>query len=33
VEELDVLADALAREYYGSDMRAAVRWGRALGMI
>jgi hypothetical protein len=33
VEELDVLADALAREHYGSDMRAALRWGRALGMI
>jgi hypothetical protein len=32
-EELDALADALAREYFGSDMRAALRWGRALGMI
>jgi hypothetical protein len=33
VEELDALADALAREYFGSDLRAALRWGSALGMI
>jgi hypothetical protein len=33
LEELDRLADSLAREYFGSDMRAALRWGRALGML
>lgn len=30
-KELDILADAVARKVHGSDMRAALRWGRALG--
>ena len=28
--ELDALADAIARKYLGSDLRAARRWGHAL---
>ena len=29
--DLDELSDRIARESFGSDMRAAIRWGRALG--
>jgi hypothetical protein len=31
--ELDKLADAVAKQYFGTDMAAAHRWGRALGFI
>ena len=31
--ELDALADKVAERYFGTSMRAAMRWGRALGMI
>ena len=31
--ELDALADAMARKYLGSDLRAARRWGHALGVL
>jgi hypothetical protein len=31
--ELDQLADIVAKEQFGSNMRAALVWGRALGMI
>ncbi len=31
--ELDVLADAVAREVFGTDVAAAHRWGRALGHL
>ena len=32
-EELDALADVVARESFGTDMMAAKRWGRALGYL
>lgn len=32
-KELDALAEAVAKEQFGSDMRAALRWGRAFGII
>jgi hypothetical protein len=32
-KELDELADKAARQFLGSDMRAAMRWGRALGVF
>lgn len=31
--ELDKLADKVAKQYFGSDMAAARRWGRAFGII
>jgi hypothetical protein len=31
--ELDDLSDKVARESLGSDLRGAMRWGRALGML
>lgn len=31
--ELDTLAETLAREAFGTDMGAAYRWGRAMGML
>lgn len=31
--ELDALADAMARKYLGSDLRAARRWGQSLGVL
>ena len=31
--ELDKLADSVAKDQFGSNMRAAAVWGRALGMI
>lgn len=31
--ELDKLADKVAKQYFGSDMAAAHRWGRAFGII
>lgn len=31
--ELDKLADTIAREAFGSDLRGAARWGRALGVL
>ena len=31
-DELDVIADKVARENFGSDLAGAKRWGRALGM-
>jgi hypothetical protein len=31
LDMLDKIADAAARVYFGSDMRAAHRWGKALG--
>lgn len=33
VKELDTLADKLAKESFGSDMRGAMRWGKAFGMF
>jgi len=30
--ELDALADVIAKESFGSNMAAALRWGRALGL-
>ena len=33
VEELEAIADEVARENFGSNMEAAKRWGRALGML
>ena len=33
VKELEQLADMLAKAYFGSDMRAAQRWGQAFGII
>lgn len=32
-EALDTLADAIAKETFGSDLRGAIRWGRALGYL
>lgn len=32
-EILDTMADAMARKYLGSDLRAARRWGTAMGII
>jgi len=32
-KELDALSDRVAREYLGTDMAAAVTWGKALGYI
>lgn len=32
-KDLDVIADEIAKKYLGSNMRAALKWGRALGMI
>ena len=29
--ELDALADEVAKQFYGTDLAAARRWGRALG--
>lgn len=29
--ELDAMADALAKEFYGTDLAAAKRWSRAMG--
>lgn len=31
--ELDALADAHAKASFGSDLKAAATWGRALGML
>lgn len=31
--ELDKLADAVAKEQFGTDLAAARRWGRAFGMV
>ena len=31
--ELDILAESLAREAFGTDMAAAAIWGRALGAL
>ena len=31
--QLDALADSLAKECYGDNMRAARAWGRAMGMV
>lgn len=31
--ELDKIADEVAKKYFGSNMKAAIRWGRAFGMI
>jgi hypothetical protein len=31
--ELDKLADVIARESFGTDLGAALRWGRAFGII
>lgn len=31
--ELDTLAEAMAKKYYGTDMRAVMLWGRALGAL
>ena len=33
IADLDALADVVAREAFGSDLKAALRWGRALGAI
>lgn len=33
MKELDVLADEVAKEQFGSNMRAAAQWGRALGYL
>lgn len=33
IKELDLLADKIASKYFGSNMRAARLWGRALGMV
>jgi len=30
---LDLLADAVAKQVYGTDMAAAHRWGRSLGYV
>lgn len=32
-EQLDALVDVIAREAFGSDLRGAARWGRALGYL
>lgn len=32
-DQLDTFADEVAKKYLGSDMRAAMRWGRAFGVI
>lgn len=32
-KEIDAFADAMAKKYYGTDMRAAVRWGKAFGIL
>jgi hypothetical protein len=32
-DELDALADKVSKENFGSDLRGAMRWGRAFGMI
>jgi len=32
-KDLDALADAVAKEIFGSNLRAAYRWGKALGHI
>lgn len=31
IEELNKLVDVIAREAFGSDLKAAARWGHALG--
>jgi hypothetical protein len=33
LDELDKLADTVAKESFGSNMAAALAWGRALGRI
>jgi len=33
VKVLDSMADALAKQHFGSDLVAAYRWGTALGVI
>lgn len=33
VKELDILSDKVAKDSFGSDLRGAMRWGRALGMM
>jgi len=33
IEQLEALADLVAQAYLGSNMRAAQRWGRALGYL
>lgn len=33
IKALDALADAVAKEQFGSNMRAAAQWGRALGYL
>jgi len=32
-KELEAMSDAVAKAYFGTDMAAAQRWGRAFGMI
>lgn len=32
-DELEKMADEVAKEYLGTDKAAALRWGRALGMV
>ncbi len=32
-DDLDVIADKVSREYFGTDLAAAHRWGRALGYV
>ena len=32
-KDLDLMADAMAKESFGTDMAAAIRWGRALGAL
>lgn len=32
-KELDAMSERFAKENFGTDMGAAIRWGRAFGMI
>ena len=32
-KELDAIADNMAKKYFGSDLKAARRWGRAFGIL
>lgn len=32
-KELSLIADRVAKEYFGSDLRGAARWGKALGYL
>ena len=32
-DELDKMADQVAKEFFGTDLAGAVRWGQAFGML